>query len=51
MTLDGKPVTLEELEQAKQRLTEGSNDSSASPPVRIVEVAPGEFKTKTIIQG
>ncbi|MCA1800088.1 MAG: hypothetical protein LC687_04820 [Actinobacteria bacterium] len=50
MTLDGKPVTLEELEHAKKRLTE-SNQKENEPATRIVEVKPGEFKTKTVLQG
>lgn len=50
MTLDGKPVTLEEIEKAKQQLQESSGKGNG-PPKKIVEVAPGEFKTKTVIKG
>lgn len=50
MTLDGKPVTLEELERQKKQLQESPQNSN-DPPKKIVEVSPGEFKTKTQING
>ena len=52
MTLDGKPVTLQELERQKHQLTEShGKDASASAPQRIVEVSPNTFVTKTILRG
>lgn len=52
MTLDGKPVTLQELEKQKQQLTESyCKDASASAPQKIVEVSPNTFITKTILRG
>lgn len=40
MTLDGRPVTPEQLNEAK-----------ANPNVRVVESAPGVYKTLKRIQG
>lgn len=39
--LDGKEVTLQELNEAKQK---------TQNPLRIVEVSPGEYKTLTRLQ-
>lgn len=44
MTLDGKEVSLQQLEEAKKSLQESKN-------VKIVEVAPGQYKTKQTLNG
>jgi len=49
--LDGRPVTLMELESARSRLMESQKKNPNEPPKKIVEVAPNEYKTKTVIQG
>jgi len=50
MTLDGRPITLDELNKKKQNLQEAASQGN-EPPKRIVEVAPNVFQTKTVLQG
>lgn len=46
LTLNGNPITLEQLEAYKRKLQENT-----SSPEKIVEVAPGQYKTKTQLHG
>lgn len=50
ITLDGRPVTLEELNRQRKQLNEAANQSN-EPPKKIVEVSPNNFQTKTVLQG
>lgn len=48
MTLDGKEVTLTELDEAKANLTKMNE---AGKPQKIIEVSPGVFKTMQQLNG